>query len=172
MTPDLAVRMFGATAVCADTQSPCTLTPAANLWINNVNASMDGGRCEGFAVLSGVFFLGLSSSSSFGAGSTRDLTLDGNIPLQQELAYWYATQNVSVVTQATKALEAKDAIAFLATFLKSGTPDYYRIGSYGGRRPVWLAATRCCRPGTRRSAGRRACTNCTSTTTTTPTPTR
>jgi hypothetical protein len=128
MTPDLAVRMFGATAVCADTQSPCTLTPAANLWINNVNASMDGGRCEGFAVLSGVFFLGLSSSSSFGAGSTRDLTLDGNIPLQQELAYWYATQNVSAVTQATKALEAKDAIAFLATFLKSGTPEYYRIG--------------------------------------------
>ena len=128
LTPDLVVRMFGKTAVCLDTQVPCTLSPAANLWINNVNASMDTGRCEGFAVLSGIFFLGLSTPAQFGAGSTRDLTIDGNIPLQQEIAYWYATQNVNVVTQATKSLYAKDAIAFLASYLQPGTTDYYRIG--------------------------------------------
>jgi len=46
------VAMFGPDAVCADqSNDSCTLFPAAQAWLDQVNQAMAGGRCEGMAVV-------------------------------------------------------------------------------------------------------------------------
>jgi hypothetical protein len=122
------VRMFGTDGVCAAKSTPCMLLPAASAWMNRVNASMAGGRCEGFAVLSSLFYLGALDPTTFGAVSPRQLTLDGNIALQGELAYWFATQDAPSIGSKSQKLGATDALRFLSTFLKPGADESYRIG--------------------------------------------
>ena len=130
MNANLVVRMFGAEAACVDpAAAACALTPAARTWMNRVNASMDGGRCEGFVVLSELLYLKAIDAASFGGDSARKLSLDGNLALQQELAYWFATQNVPSVSGAkAQKFLGRDALRFMATFLKPDAPEFYRIG--------------------------------------------
>jgi hypothetical protein len=126
LSPTLVARMFGMD-VCIGKASPCVLTPAASMWSNRVNASMDGGRCEGFAVLSALFYGGALDPSAFGGTSARSLSLDGNPPLQREIAYWFATQDVPTVAK-TQKLGAKQGLAFLSTALRPDADELYRIG--------------------------------------------
>lgn len=130
MKPELMVRMFGAEASCVDPAAvPCSLLPAARTWMSRVNAAMDGGRCEGFVVLSGLLYYGAVDATPLGAESARKLSLDGNLLLQEELAYWFATQNVPAVLMGkTRKLNARDALRFMATFLKPDATEFYRIG--------------------------------------------
>ena len=58
LTSSEVTRMFGRDGVCADTEANCRLTPIAREFATNANASMQGGRCEGFAVLTGLMYLG------------------------------------------------------------------------------------------------------------------
>ncbi|MBX3204529.1 MAG: DUF1554 domain-containing protein [Labilithrix sp.] len=126
MTPPLVARMFG-DEVCAAKTPDCQLTSAARVWMDKANAAMDGGRCEGFAVLSSLFYSGALDPTRFGAATTRDLKLESNVPLQEELAYWFATQRVADAAK-TQKLGAKDALRFLGTVLRPGATEAYRIG--------------------------------------------
>ncbi|MBM4781821.1 MAG: hypothetical protein GQE15_29435 [Archangiaceae bacterium] len=85
-------RMFGP-AVCADADAgTCVLTPAARQWMQTTNTEMNGGHCEGMAVLSALFATGTVSPQTFGGASAFALQLPQNVPLQREIAYWWALQ--------------------------------------------------------------------------------
>ncbi|MFC1996070.1 hypothetical protein ACFLXI_00495 [Chloroflexota bacterium] len=85
-------RMFG-DQVCANIiDGSCTLTPASREWMEKANQAMDGGHCEGMAVLSQLMYYEESDPGKFGASQTFDLSLKDNVDLQREIAYWWVTQ--------------------------------------------------------------------------------
>lgn len=87
-------RMFG-DQVCADIQGDeCILTPPAQQWMEQMNGSMGGGHCEGFAALSLMMYTGQIPASDFGGSVASDLDIN-NEALQRELAYWWTTQTVA-----------------------------------------------------------------------------
>src|SRR5215213_2814634 len=54
LTPSDLQRMFGDT-VCASIEGgQCALTPPGNQWLQQINTAMNGGHCEGMAVLSNL----------------------------------------------------------------------------------------------------------------------
>ena len=132
VTADSASRMFGVDAVCSNADvaeaEGCRLTPIAKTWMQHVNDSMEGGRCEGFAVLSGLMFLGQMTPQDFGASSVRELELEDNQALAREIAYWFSTQYlVDVIDKATRPVTANEAVKFLAKELAAPT-EMYRLG--------------------------------------------
>lgn len=85
-------RMFGP-AVCANKKNgQCTLTPPAKQWMKQMNEYMDGGHCEGMAVLSTLFFYDQQNPADFGNSTPYKLKFNGNEKLQREIAYWFVTQ--------------------------------------------------------------------------------
>ena len=129
LTGDLLQRMFGASNVCTGPTAPCTLTPGSATWLNSVNMAMQSGHCEGMAVLSQLMFLGRIDPKSFGAESANALQIDGNDALQQEIAFWSATQlNPLSIEPITTKLTAAEAITFFTEHMKPGSGDYYRLG--------------------------------------------
>ena len=111
-------RLFGKQVCSGD--ADCTLLPNARRWMEENNKEMTGGHCEGMAVLSLLFFLGIQNPEKFGAATTHELSIVENEPLQKEIAYWWVTQctepaeNVSVDGPAevlkalTKEFSAED----------------------------------------------------------------
>jgi hypothetical protein len=85
-------RMFG-DQVCANQAGGCTLTPPARQWMEQINGYMDGGHCEGMAVLSLLMYFDQIAASDFGGDVAHDLGLE-NDALQREIAYWWTTQSV------------------------------------------------------------------------------
>ncbi|MDP3274258.1 MAG: hypothetical protein Q8Q09_03630 [Deltaproteobacteria bacterium] len=87
-------RLFGPT-VCegAAAAGACTLVPQAKTWMDRQNAGMNGGHCEGLAVLSSLMYTGASSPMMFGAATDAfSLMAMGNDALTRELALWFVTQ--------------------------------------------------------------------------------
>lgn len=129
LTPEVLARMFGEEETCARRrEGACEPTELASLWIDHVNRAMMGGRCEGFAVLSALMFLGDIAPGSFGGEQAHALTLRGNPTLASELAYWFSSQFLrSVAREQTRALSGTEAVRFLSRTLADGT-DLYRVG--------------------------------------------
>ncbi|MEM7032559.1 MAG: hypothetical protein AAF629_23600 [Chloroflexota bacterium] len=96
-------RLFG-DQVCASTAGGnCILTPPANQWMNQMNGYMDGGHCEGMAVLSSLLYhnqFDQISPDMFGGNQASDLNLSHE-PLQREIAYWWTTQTLFPAAQNT-----------------------------------------------------------------------
>ncbi|MFM7886337.1 MAG: hypothetical protein ACKPCM_06540 [Pseudanabaena sp.] len=101
LSPVEMQRMFG-NQVCATSGENCILTPPAQLWMKEVNKSMNGGHCERMAALSMILYADKDKVSGF--GNPPDLALQGNEKLQREIAYWFATQ----YAQPTAKSEIKD----------------------------------------------------------------
>lgn len=95
LTPADMHRMFGDAACGSGTGPTCTLSPQAQQWMEMISEAMNGGHCEGMAVLSLNMYLGRQSPTDFGAPTTNALTLAGNEPLQREIGYWFALQAVA-----------------------------------------------------------------------------
>ena len=92
LTPVELQRMFG-DGVCASlANDECILTPPAQQWMEQINSYMSGGHCEGMAVLSALMYYDQVQPDDFGSSQVNDLVLDGNDPLQREIAYWWTTQ--------------------------------------------------------------------------------
>lgn len=127
--PSQLPRMFGADKVCEGGSDTCNLTPIAGEFLASVNRSMTGGRCEGFAVLAGLMFLGEVDVGQYGALRAHELQLDGNAALGGEIAYWYSTQFLKdVVKAATMKLSGAEAVKFLAAEYEKPDHDLYRLG--------------------------------------------
>lgn len=129
--PTQLPRMFTVSQVCAGAADPksCNPTPIAGQYLDAVNKSMTGGRCEGFAVLTGLMYLGKIEPTQFGASSAHDLKLLNNPGLGQEIAYWYSTQYLKeVIKTSTKMLGATDAVKMLAAEYAKPGHDLYRVG--------------------------------------------
>jgi hypothetical protein len=119
--------MCGEGVACTNGELPCELNPVANAWMKSTNVTLDQGRSEGFSILSLMFFSGQLDPSDFGGPTVADLRLTGNAKLQQELAYWAATQAVPSATANDVRHQAKDVVRFLAEVLSPDTQNHYRL---------------------------------------------
>ena len=125
-------RMFGdkvCTRIKGDT---CTLTSPARQWMKEINVAMDGGHCEGMAVTSLTMFHKIEDPNTFGAPKTNDLAFDGNTPLQEDIAYWWATQSTEPTMSSVITGKPSDIIKLLSTSLSQGqnADTFYSIGIY------------------------------------------
>ena len=101
LTPAALRRLFGPDVCAGGQDAPCLLTPAAEQWMGHYNRLMAaGGHCYGFSTLSLLFYAGHARSSGFGAPATPRLQLEGNQPLQQEIAYAWTFQALPSVRRA------------------------------------------------------------------------
>lgn len=130
MSPTQMARMFGKDNVCVPAgDGDCRLIPIAKEYQQALNQTIRGGRCEGFAVLSGLAAVDALDLSTFGAADARDLSLDNNVALGHELAYWFSTQFLrDVVPDSTRPLDALGALQFLHAAFRSDDKAMYRIG--------------------------------------------
>ncbi|MEZ4328585.1 MAG: glycine rich domain-containing protein [Polyangiales bacterium] len=126
LTGDSAARMFGADVVCEGGNLPCVTLPVAQTWIDAVNETLAEGRSEGIAVLTQLFHRGDLDPRDFGAETVGELTLEGNTPLQAELAYWTATQHVPDAV-SNQRLTAAEAVPFFQEALQRGAEERYRL---------------------------------------------
>jgi hypothetical protein len=124
-------RMFG-DVVCASTQPDCTLIPAAQIWMEEINRAMRTGHCEGMAVLSQYFYYGVLKPQTFGGESAAALDLTKNIPLQREIAYWWATQATYPTRGHHTIADALTIIALLRDGLNKNAQitQLYTLGMY------------------------------------------
>lgn len=127
LTPVEMRRMFGDGVCAAPPQGDtCVLTPPAEQWMNQNNAGMNGGHCEGFAVLSQMIYGGFVDPNQFGAARTADLKIQGNEPLQRELAYWWTTQGPIWGTQ--QVLPPKETVDYLTAAYIKDPKNLFRLG--------------------------------------------
>jgi hypothetical protein len=120
-------RLFG-DGVCAaqpENDGSCALTPPASQWMEQINSSMGGGHCEGFATLSQVIYGGKVDPNNFGAARTIDLQIPNNEILQREIAYWWATQ--MFLNPSDERLTAQDAVNALNTKYSNDPKSLVRI---------------------------------------------
>lgn len=116
LVPEDMVRMFGPGAVAGKENGEIYLVPAAQEWMEIANDALDGGHCEGFAVLAHLFHQGHMQPSAFGGERPVDLKLAGNEPLQREIAYWWATQ----LTETTRSARVKGTPTEVLERLREG----------------------------------------------------
>ncbi len=134
LTPVEIRRMFG-DGVCAGsiTADSCELTPAASKWMEAQSNAMNGGHCEGMAVLAGLFATGALKPSDFGAPTAFELTLAGNNKLQREIGYWWATQSAAPTntaeTKGASGIAPTEVVSRLKKMVESGG-EVWSIGLY------------------------------------------
>jgi len=92
LTPVEVHRLFGDVACARFKNGECVLTPAGRKWMREMNKIMDGGHCQGFAMLSTLMYLDQIEPTQFGASRVDRLELEGNEMLQREIAYWFVSQ--------------------------------------------------------------------------------
>jgi hypothetical protein len=132
LTPNDVRRMFGDQACAAIEGDQCVLTPPGNQWLQQISNAMNGGHCEGMAVLSNLFYTGKSNPADFGAATVPELAIAGNEPLQREIAYWWATQATQPARSGIVAQTPSGVINTLLTSFAAGSAggDQYAVGIY------------------------------------------
>ncbi len=127
LTPVEMRRLFGDDVCAAPPEGDtCVLTPPAEQWMEQNNSSMNGGHCEGFAVLSQMIYNGVVDPTQFGAASTAELQIQDNEALQRELAYWFTTQGPTWGLQ--QVLAPKDVVSYLTEQYTQNPQNLFRLG--------------------------------------------
>lgn len=103
VTSTTAIAIFGKDAVCAQsTDTSCTPFPAVSHWIDASNSQIQGGRCEGMAVLSQRLFDGANTPAQLQATATKTFDLQKpTIPVAGTISRWWVSQGFENVLQAT-----------------------------------------------------------------------
>lgn len=132
LTADDLRRMFGDEACAAIENEVCYLTPAGEQWMESVNSGMNGGHCEGMAVLSNLFYTGKANPNDFGSASVPELELEGNEPLQREIAYWFTTQATQPARLGIVEQTPSGVVNTLMNALAAGPEgsETYAVGFY------------------------------------------
>lgn len=125
-------RMFGDEVCSRISNEKCVLTPPARAWMKEINDAMDGGHCEGMAVLSLHMYHQLEAPKTFGGTNTYKLSFDQNRVLQEEIAYWWATQSTSPTNENLIHGKPSDIVSLLKASLSQGenADVFYTIGIY------------------------------------------
>ena len=119
-------RMFG-DEVCASLKDgKCVLTPPAEQWMEETNAEMSGGHCEGMAALSLLLFNGQVQESQFGGSKGVELPFVSQ--LQREIAYWWTTQAVAPTVSSLIKETPAEILQKLLSMQRGG--ETYTIGIY------------------------------------------
>ena len=110
VTVTTAISIFGEKAVCArSADGSCTPYPAVNHWIAASNEQIQGGRCEGMAVLSQRLNDGENTPSQLqkSAASAFDLSKP-TLPVAETISRWWVSQGFENVLQATNKAAQMD----------------------------------------------------------------
>jgi hypothetical protein len=132
LTPAEMQRLFG-DKVCASVKDgKCILTPSAKSYMDVNNNEMDGGHCEGFAVLSLLLYTKQLQIANFGAAQMSALTLEGNQNLQREIAMWFTTQATDPAAESSLTLKPSEVLDTLIQAYKdkSHITETYTIGIF------------------------------------------
>ena len=127
LNPRLVSRMFGEDVACKKGMAGCQLTEPARAWMEATNATLDQGRSEGFSILALLFHTGDLDPKDFGGEQVADLRIETNIDLQEEFAYWAATQAVPSALENDVRYQAKEVVPFLARALDPEGEERYRM---------------------------------------------
>jgi hypothetical protein len=132
LTPNDVRRMFGDRVCAAIEGDQCVLTPPGNQWLQQINEAMNGGHCEGMAVLSNLFYTGKVNPADFGADTVPTLEIAGNEPLQREIAYWWATQATQPARSGIVEQTPSGVVNTLQTSFMAGPggSEQYAVGIY------------------------------------------
>jgi len=128
LTPAELQRMFGDRVFATANATEKILTPAAQKWMEETSDSMNGGHCEGMAVVSLLIYAKNLEAGNFGAPRTVDLNLEGNPVLQREIAYWWATQVVDPTRSTEIFGTPTEVLDRLIEALKPGAKETYTVG--------------------------------------------
>lgn len=128
LTPDELQRMFGDRVFATLTPAQKILTPAAQKWMEVTSGEMNGGHCEGMAVLSLLVYSKQIQASLFGSPNLSELSLEGNPLLQREIAYWWATQVVDPTRSSEIFGTPTEVLDKLIEGLKPGSTETYTLG--------------------------------------------
>jgi hypothetical protein len=125
-------RLFGDKACIRIVNNDCTVTPPVLQWMNDVNAAMENGHCEGMAVTSLHLYHRLLQPSTFGGTQADKLSLTANQRLQSEIAYWWATQRTMPTYTNIVRAKPSQLVKLLADSLRQGqnATVFYTVGIY------------------------------------------
>lgn len=84
--------VFGDGVCAGGTASPCTLTPVAQQWMDEMNKAVQGGHCYGFSMAALRAYKGTLAPSTYGGGDITQLKIESNSALQRQLAVDWAAQ--------------------------------------------------------------------------------
>jgi hypothetical protein len=99
LTPNDLVQLFGE-RVCVRWQSnDCAPTPGAMPWLEQQNAAMKGGHCEGMAALSSAFHVNSGNPAEYGASPAFSLTPANRELLASTSTYWVTQNNDWALTK-------------------------------------------------------------------------
>jgi hypothetical protein len=132
LTPNDMQRLFGEQVCTTIQDGQCLLTPPGEQWLQQINSAMEGGHCEGMAVLSNLFYTGEIDPVAFGAPNVPDLEIAGNEALQREIAYWWATQSTQPARSGIVEQTPSGVVNTLLTAFAAGPSgsDQYALGIY------------------------------------------
>jgi hypothetical protein len=103
VTVTTAIAIFGEAAVCARTSAAgCVPFPAVQHWIDGTNLQIQGGRCEGMAVISQHIHDGGDSATQLQAAAQRTADLKKETLLvAASISRWWVSQSFEPVLAAT-----------------------------------------------------------------------
>jgi len=130
LTPIEVQRLFGTRVVAATNGANIVLTPPGLKWMQQQNDGMNGGHCEGMAVLSLLIYNKTLDVNKLGAQSTFELKFDANELLQREIGYWFVTQGTQPAQSSVIKGTPVEILDRLIEVLKPGTEETYTIGVY------------------------------------------
>ncbi|HWQ20101.1 MAG TPA: hypothetical protein VN455_10025 [Methanotrichaceae archaeon] len=127
LTPVEIRRLFGDKVCASKYGGECILTPPAKRWMDENNREIGGGHCGGMAILSVLMYFGLVDPSRFGSDTVNDLVLEGNEPLQREIAYWWATsgETPADLNNISGPVAVLDALERIQAEGKDASESYY-----------------------------------------------
>ncbi len=132
VTIQTLVDLFGHNAVCIPGPSnACVMRPRTEEALNEWNAALAGGRCEGLAALSVRMFLGIDTPTDFDSAAATAASLKKSPSLTRAVVYWWATQFLSEVAQPaaqSRLLTPLQLVDELIQGLAHGTG--YTLGLY------------------------------------------
>lgn len=142
------IAMFGREPVCADSEdTSCTVRPAAQAWMNQMNEALANGRCEGMAVLSERLYQGLVSAAELDPGAQRTIELARTQPaVARTLGYWWLTQfptEVATPTSKSRSLTPAQIVEQVIMGLKENAGNTLGLYSeFGGHAVTPIAVVK------------------------------
>ena len=123
-------RLFGDRVIASRNGDQIVLTPPGQKWLQQQSDGMNGGHCEGMAVLSTLLYDKKVDLRKFGVQNTFDLNLRTNILLQREIGFWFVTQATFPSRNGTIKGTPVEILDRLIDSLKPNATETYTVGVY------------------------------------------
>ena len=110
VTVSTAIAIFGEEGTCARMEAgACVPFPAVQHWIDETNLSIEGGRCEGMAVLSQRINDEMNQPQDFESTATKTFDLPKpSVSVGGSISRWWATQTLDGVREANARAQAME----------------------------------------------------------------